>query len=201
MGDLFSFTALMGKRIAMTDEQIVSLIEQKKESKALLKLYQFFPPVEKFLVNHGASKEEALDVYQDALYVLCEKIGSGNFALTAKLSTYLFSVSKYLWKAELKKKNKTTHSNFELDEGFSQVQQEELQVNESKAQLAEEALQTLGEKCLAILKAFYHQGKRMSEIARLFGFSSEKSAKNQKYKCLEKAKLKYGELAQQLATH
>jgi RNA polymerase sigma factor (sigma-70 family) len=115
--------------------------------------------------------------------------------LTAKLSTYLFSVSKFMWKDELKKKNKKVSSEFTTKADLSFEEQGETALQEGKFQTAEEALETLGDKCLSILKAFYHQGKKMSEIATLFGFGSEKSAKNQKYKCLEKAKLKYAELS------
>ena len=123
------------------------------------------------------------------------KVTAVNFVLTAKLSTYLFSVAKFKWKDELKKKNKNVSSEFTSAADLNLEEQEDLEFEENKSKVAEQALQTLGEKCLSILKAFYHQGKSMAEIALLFGFGSEKSAKNQKYKCLEKAKSKYSELS------
>ncbi len=174
----------------MTDQEIIALIQSNKEDKALVKLYKLYPKIEHFLLNHGASKEEALDVYQDALYVLCKKVKEGNFNLTAQLGTYLYSVCKFMWKDELVKKNRSVKFEYEVHDDIQDVDIEE----ESKISKAEEALSTLGEKCWEILKAFYHEGISMADIAVNFGFSSEKSAKSQKYKCLEKAKLKYAEL-------
>jgi RNA polymerase sigma factor (sigma-70 family) len=131
-----------------------------------------------------------LDVYQDALYVLCKKVKEGNFTLSAQLSTYLYSVCKFMWKDALVKKNKTVRFEFEAhDESIEYLDEEE-----DKISSAEKALESLGEKCWEILKAFYHEGLSMAKIAINFGFSTEKSAKNQKYKCLEKAKMKYAEL-------
>ncbi|MFM7022213.1 MAG: RNA polymerase sigma factor [Flavobacteriales bacterium] len=174
----------------MTDTAIIELLNAGRDDKALDKLYKLYPPIQRFLINHGASKDEALDVFQDALYLLCKKVKEGKFQLTSQLGTYLFGVCKVLWQRELVKKNK--HINIEID--LSTEEQQEVAEQENKMTRAEKALENLGEKCLEILKAFYYEGLRMEKIAQTFGFSSEKVAKNQKYKCLERAKLKYAEL-------
>ena len=174
----------------MSDQEIISLILSNKDDRALLKLYKFYPKIEHFLITHGASKEEALDVYQDALYVLCKKVKEGNFTLSAQLSTYLYSVCKFMWKDALIKKNRSVRFEFDVHDELVNFESEE----EEKISTAEKALESLGEKCWEILKAFYHEGMSMAKIAINFGFSTEKSAKNQKYKCLEKAKLKYAEM-------
>jgi hypothetical protein len=91
----------------------------------------------------------------------------------------------------LELKNKTVR--FEFDDNINMA---DLDSNEeAKIACAEKALETIGEKCWHILKAFYYEGLSMAKIALQFGFSSEKSAKNQKYKCLERAKLKFVELS------
>lgn len=175
----------------MTDQEIVNKLKEGKQDRALLALYKFYPSIEYFLRTNGASKEEALDVYQDALYILCKKAKEENFQLSAQLNTYLFSVSKYIWKASLLKKNRTVSFTIEAHE----VVDESLIIEEEKASVAEKALANIGDKCVEILKAFYHEKLNMTKIAELFNFSSEKSARNQKYKCLEKAKLEYSEMS------
>ncbi len=175
----------------MTDQEIINILRDGKEDKALLKLYKFYPSVEYFLKMNGASKEEALDVYQDALYILCKKAKEKDFKLSAQLSTYLFSVSKYIWKESLIKKNRMVPFTMEAHE----IVDETLIVEEEKASVAEKALASIGEKCFEILKAFYHEKLNMNLIAEAFGFANEKSARNQKYKCLEKAKSEYSELS------
>ena len=66
--------------------------------------------------------------------------------------------------------------------------------SEQKYNQAEEAFILLGEKCKELLMQFYFHKKPMIEIASMLGFANEKVAKNQKYKCLEKAKENYTQL-------
>ena len=53
---------------------------------------------------------------------------------------------------------------------------------------AQEAVMKLGQKCKELLELFYFKKLSMKEIAKKLGFASEKGAKNQKYRCIEKAK-------------
>jgi RNA polymerase sigma factor (sigma-70 family) len=64
---------------------------------------------------------------------------------------------------------------------------------EEKLKLAASVVSDLGAKCQEILKLFYYRSLKMKEIAEKLGFRSEKIARNQKYKCLERAKLKLKE--------
>jgi hypothetical protein len=50
------------------------------------------------------------------------------------------------------------------------------------------ALNSLGEPCKSLLKAFYIEKKSMDQIALLFGYTNADNAKNQKYKCLMRLK-------------
>jgi len=49
-------------------------------------------------------------------------------------------------------------------------------------------LETAGQKCMEMLKAFYYDNLPVKTIAGLFGFSGERSATVQKYKCMEKVR-------------
>lgn len=49
-------------------------------------------------------------------------------------------------------------------------------------------LETAGQKCMDMLKAFYYDKLSVKDIATLFGYSGERSATVQKYKCLEKVR-------------
>ncbi len=61
-------------------------------------------------------------------------------------------------------------------------------LEEKKYQLAERAFSELGKRCQQLLQLFYQQAMSFKDIAQVMQFSSEKIAKNQKYKCLVKAK-------------
>jgi DNA-directed RNA polymerase specialized sigma24 family protein len=118
--------------------------------------------------------------------VLFKKVNEPSFDLSNTLNTYLFNTAKYMWWRGNKEKS-TNELSFDLP--FTDEQElEEAILKEAKLLKAEKALLILGEKCKQILEAFYYKGLRMVEIAKTFNYASEKSAKNQKYKCLERAR-------------
>lgn len=174
----------------MDDQQIIELLKIGKQSKAFLKLYKNYPQVEKLILSKGGSKEDARDVFQEALIIFYEKVLNSDFKLTSAIGTYLYSVCRFLWKDELqKRKGKQT---IDLSFEFSSEEESEFQQafeHEEKFKQMESVLTQLGDKCLQILKMFYYDGLKMQVIATKVGLKSEKIAKNQKYKCMERAKL------------
>ena len=175
----------------MEDQKIVKLIQSGKQDKAFLKLYKSYPKVHKLIVSKGGSNEDAKDVFQEALIIFYEKVRQKDFQLTATIGTYLYSVCRFLWKDQLvKKKGKSTAEfSSELSSADEAELQEVLKKEEQFIKM-ETVLNQLGEKCLELLQLFYYKGLRMKEIASKLGLKSEKIAKNQKYKCLERAKQK-----------
>lgn len=67
-------------------------------------------------------------------------------------------------------------------------------IEEKKYQLAEHAFSELGKRCQQLLHLFYHKAMSFKTIAEVMQFSSDKVAKNQKYKCLVKAKDIYNQV-------
>lgn len=165
------------------------MLRSDKHGQAFSALYEHYPLVEKMIYRSGGTRHDAKDIYQEALIILYNKTKNENFRLTAKLSTYLFSVCRFLWMDEAKKRGKMPID--KLSEENDPGLQEDISMDiekEKKMQLAEKAIASLGEKCREILRLFYFDKKSMEEIAKLLGYSSENTAKNQKYKCLESAK-------------
>jgi len=177
----------------MTQDQIIQQIQSGNRERAFKELYNYFPKVEALVLKSGGSKNDASDIFQEALILLFRKLQKSDFVLTSSVETYLYSVCRFMCYDQNRANAKQTDWNIELEEG----EEDEIALlfqEEEKYKLAETALQTLGEKCLEILKMFYHHGVKMVEIAKKMKFSSAKIAKNQKYKCLEKAKQKFVEL-------
>src|SRR5690349_10782765 len=100
----FYFDHSLYKASKMQDQKIIELIRSGKNDQALLALYKNFPAVKKMIRLNGGSTADAEDIFQEALIVLCRKIKESGFVLSAQLSTYLFSVCRFLWKDELKKR-------------------------------------------------------------------------------------------------
>ena len=173
----------------MNDQDLVELLKNNKTDRAFSKLYKGYPKVEKLVLSKGGTKADAQDVFQEALIVLYRKVTSTNFELTSQLSTYLYSVSRFLWKDELIKSNKLKGTEFKIElipEELNEL--EEIVTKENKLKQVEKVLETISEKCREVLQLFYFKGYKMKEIAKKMGYTSERVARTYKYKCMEKAK-------------
>lgn len=175
----------------MTDQELVELLKQGRYDKAMKGLYKAFPVLKKWVVQNSGSKSDAEDVFQEALLVLCKKVKNDTFFLSSSLSTYIIAIGKNIWMAELRKKNIIISDTEDIEVAIIETAEEE-----SSFALAEQAFALLGDKCKEILIMFYHHKKTMAYIASKIGFSTERVAKNQKYRCLEKAKEFYIQLKQ-----
>ena len=149
--------------------------------------------VKKLIQSKGGTAEQAEDVFQEALIIFYKKASAPAFELTASISTYVYSVARFLWKDELKK-NGLKYDTAEVENLEFESELEEIAQKEKKFQVVEEVLNSIGEKCLEILQLFYYEGFSMKEIARQVDLKSEKVAKNQKYKCLERARKRVFEI-------
>lgn len=168
----------------MSNQKILEFFKNGQREKAFAQLYQLYPKIEKLILSKGGRKQDASDVFQEALIVLYRKLQSSDFVLTASFYTYLYSVSRYIWSDTQKQNSKIPQNEFD---DF----QEEVSKNfheEKKYQFAERAFSELGERCQQLLLMFYHKKMSFKDISNVMQFKSEKIAKNQKYKCLQKAK-------------
>lgn len=113
-----------------------------------------------------------------------------DFELTCAPGTYLYSVSRFLWKDVLKKRNKEVRIEYEVRQESVSIESdmERYQEQQSKTSQLANILQQLGEKCKHLLQAYYYKKMSMKDIAQAFEYSSVNSAKTQKYKCIERAK-------------
>jgi len=177
----------------MKDQRILDWIRAGKQQKAYKQLYGHFAAIRKMIRENGGNKEDAEDIFQEALIIFSRKCEDPLFELTSQVSTYLYSVSRFLWNDELKKRKRQSiiTADSDMRQNDLSVQWEELIHQEEKFKKAETVLSKIGEKCLQLLKFFYLDNKSMKEIAKKMELSSEKIAKNQKYKCLERAKENY----------
>jgi RNA polymerase sigma factor (sigma-70 family) len=172
-----------------TDREVVLGILNNSEE-ALNKLYiGYYPMVLQFILNNNGDEDDAKDVYQEAIIVLYNKIKSGNFELSSKLKTYLYSVSRRIWLKKLAQHSKKANNiaDFEdvlaVDEDVEQHEQKDMQFDKMK-----NSLESLGEPCKTIIEDFYIHNLSMQDICEKFGYTNSDNAKTQKYKCLQRLK-------------
>jgi len=143
-----------------------------------------FPAVAKYVNKMGGSFDEAKDVFQDALVIYYEKLVANSILLQTNEQAYLLGIAKHLWARKFREDMHCTPLDTNLeDEGF--VEQDDMQPSAGKLM---HYLETAGQKCMEILKAFYYDNLSVNQIAGLFGYSGVRSATVQKYKCMEKVR-------------
>ncbi len=169
----------------MNDKEIILHLQHNKYSLALKGLYSILPDVKQYIKANSGSTDDANDIFQDALVILYKKVHSNNFTLTVSLKSYLLAVIRNCWLQELRKRKKLS-----LSETNTDLTKEEID-EESNFTFATSAFNLLGEKCKELLIQFYLKKKSFKEIASLLEFSDENIAKNQKYRCMQKAKENY----------
>jgi RNA polymerase sigma factor (sigma-70 family) len=168
----------------MTDNELIELITQKNIGKATKSLYKYFPVVKKYVLANNGTKEDAEDVFQDALIILFTKVGEGSFVLTSSLNTFLFSICRLKWFDKLRLLKKDVIVSNELNDS----EYEKYIGEDDKVKLMQLAFEKLGSRCKELLYRFYYAKESMVKIAKEMKFSSDKLAKNQKYRCLEKTR-------------
>ncbi len=59
--------------------------------------------IEGFVTHNQGNREEAQDVFQDAMIVIYNRIRSGELELSCKFGTFLYAICKNIWIQERKK--------------------------------------------------------------------------------------------------
>lgn len=172
------------------------LLELKRgEATALRSVYeQAYPICAALVLNNTGTKEDAKDVFQEALLVLIQKLKNPDFQLTANIKTYMYAIVRNLWLKKLRNNEKKGLSlvidepeiNFQLpyDDDFEYKKE-----TEERHDAIEEAFANLGEECKKIITAFYYQKMSLKEIAQWLGYTDH-FIKVKKKRCMDALKEK-----------
>jgi RNA polymerase sigma factor (sigma-70 family) len=167
-----------------TDAKILDLIQQG-DDEALVLLYR---GNEKAVIGHvlrnSGTQDDAEDVLQEAVIILWERVQSGRFEQTAKLSTFIFGVAKNVWSRKRMRKFREPATEFEQD-AFDSGEQSALDAmidTERSGQIAR-AMERLGDPCRTLLVLYYWEERSQEEIALQMGFANAATVKSKKYTC------------------
>jgi len=172
-----------------TDSEVILGILNNSESVVKRLYIAYFPMVLQLIINNNGDGDDAKDIYQEAIIILYNKVKTGDFELSSKLKTYIYSVCRRLWLKRLSQMNRYGGDIKDFEEYLS-VDDESEKNNERDLQFNKmgEALKLLGEPCKTILEDFYINNRSMKEICEDFGYTNADNAKTQKYKCLQRLK-------------
>lgn len=159
--------------------------QQNREQTFRLLYKKVFPSVARFVAHKGGDLALAEDIFQDAMILYFEKVVSDQISPPHHPQAYLLGISRNLFFQHCKK-NKPSLDLESLGELTIPSSGDAPALPDRHRLL--DYLSTAGKKCLDLLQAFYYFKSPMKEIAKEFGYRSERSATVQKYKCLEKVR-------------
>jgi DNA-directed RNA polymerase specialized sigma24 family protein len=88
----------------MKQQKIVNQLQNGEHEKAFEQLYHYFPKIQKYIRLNSGSKDEALDIFQEALIILYKKVKLVSEKEDFKVDGFLINTCKLLWSNELRKK-------------------------------------------------------------------------------------------------
>ncbi|MEM7375571.1 MAG: sigma-70 family RNA polymerase sigma factor [Bacteroidota bacterium] len=174
-----------------TDQELFAAIQGggKACDQAIQYLYKkHLEKICKFVTGRNGSREEAKDVFQDAIVNLLVGIQEGKFEQKSSLGTYLYAISKNLWyrrfNRSLKQDNlESAGVSEEIEDGTPEI----LLMEDHQREMLGDLLSHLKPKCKEVL-TLWSQRFSMKEIASQLAYSNEQVVRNKKNHCLKELK-------------
>jgi RNA polymerase sigma factor (sigma-70 family) len=176
-------------KLIYTDEAIIAGLKAR-DTEIINYVYQKSYNQVKFLVtSNSGTQMDSEDVFQDALFLLYQKISKETLKLTSSFSTYLYAICRHLWLQKLSRNriNYEYKEAMNLDEWQDKNTIDEQIEEYEKYKLFHQHFLKLKPNDQKVLKLFMSKIS-LKEIAHIMGYKSDKYAKVRKYICKEKLK-------------
>ena len=166
-----------------TEESIVNGI-RNHDSKILQYVYDTqYPIIEGYIVHNQGSRDQAKDVFQEAMIIVYNRVKSGKLELSCKFGTYVYAICKNIWIQERKKYLLRAEK----------LRQQPLMVNDPGPAddpllqdhlkvLFDKHFNELSEDCQKILSMFFNNFN-VEEIRTAMDYKDLHHAADRKYRC------------------
>lgn len=146
-----------------------------------------FSKVEDFVLQNSGSSEDAKDIYQEAFIAVWRNINRGQFEPQNEtaLSGYLFQIARNKWLDHLRAAKNRKVVMLQVSDGGELPEETAGEETMEYLKAVEYHYRNLGEQCREVLRRFYFKKESLRDIAAFFSWT-EASARNNKYRCLQK---------------
>ncbi|MCE7925586.1 MAG: sigma-70 family RNA polymerase sigma factor [Haliscomenobacteraceae bacterium CHB4] len=169
-----------------TDESLMAAIQSGGQARedALRRMY-LLPglreTVTRFVLDNGGSRDDAQDVFQEALVLFDRNLREGRFEGKSTLATYFVAIAKWRWVTLRRQQGRYRElSPAQYDGEVESAETETLRTEHRE--LLTEAMGHIGERCRELLR-LYQLDYTMEEIAQKMGYSGADVAKKEAYRC------------------
>ncbi|MDD3723709.1 MAG: sigma-70 family RNA polymerase sigma factor [Lutibacter sp.] len=147
-----------------------------------------FSKIAWFILKNSGTVEDAKDIFHDALVILMDKYTWGKLDLDCSLGTYIYSISRNLWMERLRQIKKEYNFKDIVYYRTKEIPIDYYSEEPDIFEMVSKAIESLGDPCKQLLELYYFENHSWETVAYLMKYSSAASARNQKYKCLERVR-------------
>lgn len=160
----------------------------------LQKLYtDNFPKVASYIQKNNGDKEQAKDIFQEAMVVLWKAVKAEKFKATnpSAVQGYLYTIAKNKWTDHLRSATYKKEVSSDVVLNFAEAHDTEVageDMYNQQLEKAKHAFAQLGTECKELLSRFYFNKNSFEELAQDLGLNTA-SVKNKKYRCMQRLRL------------
>lgn len=179
----------MGNTLQRTDNQLTTAFKNN-DQKVMQMVYQnIFPKFRSHALKNSGNEAQAKDVFQEAFIACWRNIKENRFSEDGNVEGYLFTIARNKWTDYLRSPDFRKIVILNPSANLSIVTEEDPDTEEANRErqrtLLQQALDNLGINCKTLLQLFYYERKSMDLISKELNITPA-SARNQKYRCMEK---------------
>jgi RNA polymerase sigma factor (sigma-70 family) len=171
------------------DSELVTNIRSgQKMNESIKAIYTaYYDSLSWYVINNSGSRQDAEDIFQEVVVAFIDLVQKNKFRGESTVKTFLFSLNRYSWLNELKRRNRALVREEKYEKGQERLEMDAgamIADREGKEEIVKLVSQ-LGETCRKILLLFYYENLSMKEILDNMHYENEQVVRNKKYKCLK----------------
>lgn len=143
------------------------------------------PPVVRYITANSGNKDDAKDVFQDAVMILIRQVVSNKYDDSTSVEPYLYTISKNLWLNKLKRNKKVQYVDSVAEQEHHEIISLHIERKE-KQNTVKNALKQIGEKCYKLLTAAFYDEMSQKEIAEVLDMKNAQTVKTYMLRCRKK---------------
>ena len=165
-----------------TNEELIEGIRLHKREILNCLYKEIYYQIRWLIVRNHGTVDDAYDIFQDAMIVIYRKILHNELFLKCSMSTYIYSICRFLWLKELSMRKRLTYG--EIDDVLSICEENEYDdvLEKLKVELYLKHFNELGRDCKKILN-LHLNSVPIPEITLKMGYRSDQYTMERKYRC------------------
>jgi len=172
-----------------SDPEILASIRSGKQiDDAIKAVYRNnFESLNWYVMNNNGSRQDAEDIFQEVVVNFIELVQKDKFRGESSIKTFLFSLNRFTWLNELKRKGRALAREEKYEKGQEKTEMDVshfIAGREAKGQVLQ-LMEQIGETCKKILLMFYYENLSITEMLENLHYENEQVVRNKKYKCLK----------------